>query len=116
MSARRKTSLIAGAVLVVSLAVSVTFLAPLERAQHPGGDVAQDVLYIPSARALRAMSLGYDGLAADIYWTRAVQYFGRRHQSEAMSYPLLAPLLQLTTDLDPHMIVAYQFGGTFLAP
>ena len=27
------------------------------------------------------MSLGYTGLLADIYWTRAVQYFGEQHHS-----------------------------------
>jgi hypothetical protein len=36
----------------------------------------QEVLYVPSAKTLRRMSLGYTGLMADIYWTRAVQYFG----------------------------------------
>ena len=29
------------------------------------------------------MSLGYDGLLADIYWTRAVQYFGGKHHDGA---------------------------------
>ncbi len=31
-------------------------------------------------------------------------------------YDLLAPLLEITTALDPHLIVAYQFGASFLAP
>lgn len=75
----------------------------------------QDVLYIPSAKALKRISLGYDGLLADIYWTRAVQYFGWNHKHKAMQYPLLYPLLEITTELDPHLIVAYRFGATFLA-
>ena len=75
----------------------------------------QDVLYIPSSKALKRMSLGYNGLLADIYWTRAVQYFGWNHKHKAMSYPLLYPLLEITTELDPHLIVAYRFGATFLA-
>jgi len=75
----------------------------------------EDILYIPSAKALKRMSLGYTGLAADIYWTRAVQYFGWKHKHYAKSYPLLYPLLDITTDLDPHLIVAYRFGATFLA-
>ena len=29
-----------------------------------------------SPKAVKRLSLGYDGLLADIYWTRAVQYFG----------------------------------------
>jgi len=75
----------------------------------------QDVLYIPSAKALKRMSLGYDGLLADIYWTRAVQYFGWKHKHKSREYPLLYPLLEITTELDPHLIVAYRFGATFLA-
>jgi tetratricopeptide (TPR) repeat protein len=62
------------------------------------------------------MSLGYDGLLADIYWTRAVQYFGNKHHEGADQYNLLAPLLKITTTLDPRLLVAYQYGGNFLAP
>ena len=29
---------------------------------------------------------------------------------------MLAPLLEITTTLDPHLVVAYQFGANFLAP
>jgi hypothetical protein len=75
----------------------------------------EEALYIPSAKALKRMSLGYNGLAADIYWTRAVQYFGWRHKHRATDYHLLYPLLEITTELDPHLIVAYRFGATFLA-
>jgi tetratricopeptide (TPR) repeat protein len=32
------------------------------------------------------------------------------------NYPLLAPLLEITTYLDPHLLVAYDFGSNFLAP
>jgi len=74
----------------------------------------REVLYIPSPRALRAMSLGYNGLLADIYWTRAVQYFGGKHHQGSMQYELLAPLLDITTTLDPHLLAAYEFGSVFL--
>ena len=39
----------------------------------------EEVLYHEFAQGIKRLSLGYDGLLADIYWTRAVQYFGRRH-------------------------------------
>jgi hypothetical protein len=61
------------------------------------------------------MSLGYNGLLADIYWTRAVQYFGNKHLRHSMRYDLLDPLLDITTDLDPKLIVAYQDGAIFLS-
>lgn len=75
----------------------------------------EEVLYIPSAKALKRMSLGYNGLIADIYWTRAVQYFGWKHKQRSLDYKLLYPLLDITTQLDPHLVVAYRFGATFLA-
>jgi tetratricopeptide (TPR) repeat protein len=74
-----------------------------------------DVLYIPAGTNLRRLSLGYEGLLADIYWTRVVQYFGRNHMENAGSrYELLAPLLRITTDLDPQLLIAYRFGAIFL--
>jgi tetratricopeptide (TPR) repeat protein len=45
-----------------------------------------------------------------------VQYFGGRHHDYAQSYNLLFPLLEITTQLDPHLVVAYEFGASFLAP
>ena len=35
-------------------------------------------LLLRSGSAVRKMSLGYDSLLADLYWTRAVQYYGSR--------------------------------------
>ena len=45
-----------------------------------------------------------------------MQYFGGRHAAGADHYRLLAPLLEITTTLDPHLVVAYQFGANFLSP
>jgi hypothetical protein len=59
--------------------------------------------------------LGYKGLLADIYWTRVVQYFGRKRLAHSTEFKLLGPLLQITTDLDPHLLIAYRFGSIFLA-
>jgi hypothetical protein len=55
-------------------------------------------------------------MMACVYWTRTVQYFGHRHFSGAQTYNELAPLLEITTTLDPQLFPAYQFGATFLAP
>lgn len=75
-----------------------------------------DILYIPSGVNLRRLSLGNEGLLADIYWTRAVQFYGRNHIPGAGGRnDLLAPLLRITTDLDPHLLIAYRFGAIFLS-
>jgi len=74
-----------------------------------------ELIWIPSGRVLRALSLGHNGLLADIYWTRAVQHFGSQRVERKFEYPLLAPLLDITVALDPQLLIAYKFGGVFLS-
>jgi tetratricopeptide (TPR) repeat protein len=114
MSASGRITIIATILLVAGMAGSIAVLRQLGKIRT--GASVEDVLYITSPKVLKRMSLGYDGLLADIYWTRAVQYFGNRHIARASHYKQLAPLLEITTTLDPQLLVAYQFGANFLAP
>ena len=114
MSSRNRTTLIAGTCLLVSLLASSFLLEPIDRIRPRG--IADDALYITSAKMVRKASLGFEGLMACIYWTRTVQYFGHRHFNRARTYNQLAPLLEITVALDPRMLPAYQFGASFLAP
>lgn len=100
------------AVLAVCLAAAVVTATHADQARPAA--TLEAVLYIPSPAMLKRMSLGYTGLLADIYWTRAVQYFGARHVVRSRHYELLAPLLNITTQLDPHLSAAYEFGSVFL--
>ena len=114
MSPSRRVAITAGTLLVVCLLGSVFFLRRIDQIRT--GATLEDVLYISSPKAVKRLGLGYDGLLADLYWTRAVQYFGVRHAARASHFNLLAPLLEITTTLDPHLVVAYQFGANFLSP
>jgi tetratricopeptide (TPR) repeat protein len=114
MKPRRKVSIVASICVAVSLAASAVLLRHIDRLRPRA--TLEDALYLSSPKVLKRISLGYNGLLADIYWTRAVQYFGGRHHDTAQSYNLLYPLLSLTTHLDPQLFVAYQFGASFLAP
>src|SRR5277367_4423993 len=114
MNQRRKISLIAAACLILALAASSVVLHHVDQLRPQG--TLDEVLFLSSPKVIKRASLGYDGLMACIYWTRAVQYFGNRHHYYAASYNLLAPLLEITTQLDPHLVVAYEFGSSFLAP
>lgn len=114
MRPSRATTVAAGALLLLCMLTSVFMLRRLDQIRT--GATLQEVLYISSPRVLKRMSLGYEGLLADVYWTRAVQYFGREHFLGGKNYELLAPLLEITTALDPHMIVAYEYGANFLSP
>jgi hypothetical protein len=111
---RRRTTVFAAATLLISMAASILLLHRVDEIR-PRANI-EDVLYISSPKMVKRASLGFEGLMACIYWTRTVQYFGHRHFLRSRSYNELAPLLEITTALDPRMIPAYQFGASFLAP
>jgi hypothetical protein len=113
MKPAARTTVVASAVLASSLAASVFFAQKVSAARPQAA--LDDVLFISSPSMVKRMSLGYYGLMADIYWTRAVQYFGGRRHAGARSYASLYPLLEITTTLDPKLMVAYQFGANFLS-
>ena len=114
MTARQRTTIVASACLAVSMAASVLLLRHIDQ-MRPKAAV-DDVLYIDSPKMVERASLGFRGLMACIYWTRTVQYFGHRHYDHEQTYNELAPLLEITTALDPQMLPAYEFGASFLAP
>lgn len=101
------------ATFFVCLGLAIVVLTRIDRIRQDTR--AQEILYVPSPAVLKRMTLGYTGLAADIYWTRTVQYFGRKHSEHDVDYRLLPALLDITTALDPQLIMAYRFGGIFLA-
>jgi len=107
-----RITMVAGCLLALCLFGSVLALRRVDAVRNRS--TLEDVLYVSSPKVLKRMSLGYDGLLADIYWTRAVQYFGNKHVEGADTFKLLAPLLEITTTLDPKLLVAYEFGSNFL--
>ena len=114
MKSSARISVAASIVLITCLVSTVLLLRKLDEVRT--GSTVQEVLYISSPTVLKRISLGYGGLLADVYWTRAVQYFGSKHHNGAQHYDLLAPLLEITTRLDPQLLVAYEYGANFLAP
>lgn len=93
-------------------------LYPLQRridAQTRSVAQEKEELLLSSGPVLKKLSLGYETLLADIYWTRAVQYYGGKLHAQDPRMELLEPLLDLTTTLDPQLLVAYRFGAIFLA-
>ena len=105
---------VASLLLIGALAGAMFVLDKVDDIRGPQATL-EEVLYIPSSKTLKRMSLGYSSLLADIYWTRAVQYFGEKHMVEDVHYDLLYPLLDITSDLDPHLLVTYKYGALFLS-
>ena len=75
----------------------------------------QDEVLVRSPKLMKALSGEYATLVADIYWTRAVQYYGGKRLGQDTNLESLWPLLDLAAALDPHLIPVYRFGATFLS-
>jgi tetratricopeptide (TPR) repeat protein len=99
--------------LLAGFAGSILVRRALDAETRPSAST--ELLYVSSGDQLRRFSLGYNGLLADIYWTRAVQYFGRQRLQKTGQFDALGPLLRVATTLDPHLLIAYRFGAIFLA-
>jgi len=115
-------------VLVVLLMAGAASLQAVREARFPApSQTEDDVLYVTSGKTAQRLSVGYTALAADLYWIRAIQYYGgvklqlqnsgdvKHSGGTAVDYQLLYPLLDLTTTLDPAFNIAYRFGAIFLA-
>jgi hypothetical protein len=105
--------------MLVLLALAASFVGLQvwrDRAYGEPGP-GESVLYVRSGEAMRRMALGFAPVLADVYWVRAVQYYGgtRLSTSGTKRYDLLYPLLDITTSLDPRFNIAYRFGAIFLA-
>jgi hypothetical protein len=107
--------LLAGACLLAAILIKPVQDRVEERLQLISAD--PDMLYFGSPDGIKKLAMGYDSLLADIYWMRAIQYYGRRDEAakRPVRYGNLAALLQITTALDPNMLDAYRAGASFLA-
>jgi hypothetical protein len=107
----------------LALIVCAAALYPLQRwidSTNKQSQIQEEALYLSHGTTIGRISLGYDALLADIYWMRSVQYFGRKiledptilnERSDKLK--LIHPLTDIVTDLDPHHVPAYRFGGFF---
>jgi len=103
-------------VLPLLLAATVGLQVVRDHDRHPF-EPPVGMLWFRSGEAVKRMALGYETVLADIYWMRAVVYYGgQRLQTTAPpNYDLLYSMLDLVTTLDPRFNIAYRFGAIFLA-
>jgi tetratricopeptide (TPR) repeat protein len=84
-------------------------------AQRASLSQERDDVLLRSGKLVKLMSLEYAPLMANIYWTRVVQYYGNKHVQGQANLELLWPLLDITTTLDPNLLISYRFGAMFLS-
>ncbi len=74
----------------------------------------ENLFYLPSGRFIKPLTLGFNHLAADFLWIKAVGYFGEHYLTD-QNYPWLYHILDIVTTLDPLFQYAYEFGGLLLS-
>lgn len=85
--------------------------------------VEDEQLYLTGTMVKR-VCLGFNGLAADWYWIRSLQYVGGKlinanhgiglDNLSSLNLKLLAPLLDAATTLDPEFMEPYEYGAIIL--
>ena len=111
--------------MLVVAAVTVVFLARWLDEQRPSSRASSEdeTLYLPGG-TVRRLSLGFNGLAADWYWMRSLQYVGKKiintpedvviDDLGKLDLRLLAPLLDTATTLDPQFLEPYEYAAVVL--
>jgi len=124
MNNERLKSITLGLVVVVGMICAALLVRWTDSLRPPvDPNLADESLYLNDKTA-RRMSLGFNGLAADWYWMRSLQYVGRKilnYQADIsldnmsdLNMKLLAPLLDTATTLDPEFIEPYEYAAIVL--
>lgn len=120
-----RTKTISLALVVVIGILATVALARVVDTRRPKVDLssAEESLYVNGTTA-RRLSLGFNGLAADWYWMRSLQYVGGKilefdekttlDDLSQLNLKLLAPLLDSATTLDPQFLDPYEYAAVVL--
>jgi tetratricopeptide (TPR) repeat protein len=124
---RRIVAAVAGSMVLLGAAIWIQIVRD-DRFPLVASD--EETLYM-TRRAVSRVVFAHRPLAADLYWIRALQYYGGLSRAsnarDALepppalakepppTYDLLYPLLDITTTLDPRFRIAYRYGAIFLA-
>jgi tetratricopeptide (TPR) repeat protein len=111
----RSSARVSACCVALALLLLVGAVFPLHRqTASPEGSAVEDrVLLLPPPAALRAASLGYRGMMADLIWLLTIQYLGG-HLTTDRRLPELQRLVETVVELDPHFVEAYTLGALFL--
>lgn len=123
---RNSKQLIPSVVLICAGFIGVFLISSFlekNRVSLPDGFEDQDLAF--QGKRLKGYALGAEGLLADWYWMRSLQYLGDKvdrigldnlnlEDLTPLNPRLLFPLLDNATDLDPTFMPAYSYGATVL--
>lgn len=111
-------------IIIAGFAAVVGLSGYLDRNRVELPDGYEDSDLAMNGSKLKGFALGFEGLLADWYWMRSLQYIGGKivnakteiniDDLRDLNPRLLYPYLDNATDLDPHFIAAYSYGAVIL--
>ena len=120
---RTKTITLA-VVIVIGIASAILLLQRIDTLRPPPDPNAIDESLYVNGKTARRISLGFNGLVADWYWMRSLQYVGKKiidvppdvsiDSLSQLNMKLLAPLLDTATTLDPQFLDPYEYAAVVL--
>jgi tetratricopeptide (TPR) repeat protein len=122
MNDRTKTLALA-LVVVIGMTCAALLVRRIDTLRPPEDPNAIDESLYLDGKTARRISLGFNGLAADWYWMRSLQYVGRKIINDSdvpidnlglLNLKLLAPLLDTATTLDPQFLDPYEYAAIVL--
>jgi len=123
MNSDRTKSIALGLVVVIGMTCAALLVRRLDALRPPPDPNAIDESLYLDGKTARRMSLGFNGLAADWYWMRSLQYVGRKIMNidnvpidnlAQLNLKMLAPLLDTATTLDPEFLDPYEYAAVLL--
>ncbi len=120
-----KSLVLPAAIIVAGFAAIVMLSGFLERSRPALPEGYEDSDLTVNGSQLKGYALGFEGLMADFYWMRSLQYIGDKIVNSPdkdinvddlrnLNPRLLYPYLDNATDLDPHFIEPYSYGAIVL--
>jgi hypothetical protein len=103
-----------GALAVVALLLGVTISSELRLRSMAWVDpLGRELLYLPSVDMLKLLSLGNEGLMADLVFLWSIQYYSEFQPQDKFLY--LETVYDMITDLDPLYFDAYRVGALIMS-
>lgn len=113
-------------IVVIVFGFGLTFVLSnfLEKTRPPLPEGIEDADMVVQTAKIKGFALGFEGLIADWYWMKSLQYIGDKifnnkqninlEDLTALNPRLLYPYLDTATTLDPHFTEIYSYGALIL--
>ena len=126
MAANGIKNIVVPSVMIVAGFAAIFALSGFVESQRPALPAGyEDTDLTLRGSKIKGFAFGMEGLLADWYYMRSLQYIGDKivnskdevinlDDLRSLNPRLLSPMLENATDLDPHFVAAYSYGALVL--